>query len=91
MAELKSKYPEYQFFGINTDTHFKKWRETVNKAGYNSNTEFQLENRADAEKELILNSMNTVFIVDKNTVILEGKTNMFNTNFEELLLGYLNK
>lgn len=91
VAELKSKYPEYQFFGINTDTHFKKWRETVNKAGYNSITEFQLENRADAEKKLILNSMNTVFIVDKNSVILEGKTNMFNTNFEELLLGYLNK
>src|SRR5690606_19364137 len=91
VAELKSKYPEYQFFGINTDTHFKKWRETVNKAGYNSISEFQLENRADAEKKLILNSMNTVFIVDKNGVILEGKTNMFNTNFEELLLGYLNE
>lgn len=91
VAELKSKYPEYKFFGINTDSHYKKWRETVNKAGYNSNTEFQLENRADAEKKLILNSMNTVFIVDKNSVILEGKTNMFNTNFEELLLGYLNK
>lgn len=91
VAELKSKYPEYQFFGINTDTHFKKWRETVNKAGYNPTTELQLENRADAEKKLILNSMNSVFIVDKNAVILEGKSNMFNTNFEELLLGYLNK
>lgn len=91
VAELKSKYPEYQFFGINTDTHFKKWRETVGKSGYNSTSEFQLENRADAEKKLILNSMNTVFILDKNAVILEGKTNMFNTNFEELLLGFLNK
>ncbi len=91
-AELKAKYPEYDFFGINTDTHFKKWRETVQKLGYNPETEFQFENLAEADKKLALNySMNKVFILDKNSVILEGKTNMFNTNFEELLLGYLNK
>ncbi len=91
VSELKSKYPEYQFFGINTDSHFKKWRETVNRSGYNHKTEFQLENLTDADKKLVLNSMNKVFILDKKGVILEGKTNMFNTNFEELLLGFLNK
>ena len=91
-AELKAKYPEYDFIGINTDTHFKKWRETVQKLGYNQTTEFQLENLAEADKKLALNySMNKVFILDKNSVILEGKTNMFNTNFEELLLGFLNR
>ncbi|MCB0465160.1 MAG: hypothetical protein KDC78_05715 [Aequorivita sp.] len=90
-AELKSKYPEYDFLAVNTDTHFKKWREAVKKAGYNPKTEFQLENLSDAEKKLVLNAMNKVIIVDKNGVILEGKTNMFNTNFEELLLGYLNR
>ncbi len=89
--EMKSKYPEYQFFGINTDTHFKKWRETVKRSGYNRSTEFQLENLTDADKKLVLNSMNKVFVVDKNGVILEGKTNMFNPNFEELLLGLLNR
>ncbi len=90
-AELKSKYPEYEFIGINTDTHFKKWRETIRKTGYNPTNEFQLENLNDAEKKLVLNSMNKVIILDKNSVILEGKTNMFNTNFEELLLGFLNR
>ncbi len=90
-AELKSKFPEYDYLAINTDTHFKKWREAVKKAGYNPDTEFQLENLSDAEKKLVLNAVNKVIIVDKNGVILEGKTNMFNTNFEELLLGYLNR
>lgn len=90
-AELKSKYPEYDFLGINTDSHFKKWRETVKKSGYNADKEFQLENLADADKKLVLNSMNKVFILDKNGVILEGKTNMFNSNFEQLLLGLLNR
>jgi len=90
-AELKSKYPEYDFIGINTDTHFKKWREAVRKAKFNPDSEYQLENLAEAEKKLVLNAMNKVIIVDKNGIILEGKTNMFNTNFEELLLGYLNR
>ncbi|MDN3723844.1 hypothetical protein QRD02_05580 [Aequorivita sp. SDUM287046] len=90
-AELKSKYPEYDFIAINTDTHFKNWRETVRKLNYNKETEYQLENLADAEKKLVLNAMSKVIIVDKNGIILEGKTNMFNSNFEELLLGFLNR
>lgn len=90
-AELKSKYPEYDFIGINTDTNYKKWRKIITNSGYNNAGEFQLENVADAEKKLVLSSMNKVIILDKNSKILEGNTNMFNRNFEELLLGYLNK
>jgi len=90
-AELKSKYPEYDFLGINTDTHYKKWRQTIIKSSYNPKHEFQIENLNDAEKKLLLKYMNGAIILDKSGVILEGKTNMFNTNFEELLLGFLNK
>ncbi len=90
-AELKSKFPEYDFIAINTDAHFKKWRKAVKDAGYNPESEYQLENLADAEKKFVLNSMNKVIIVGKDGIILEGKTNMFNSNFEELLLGFLNR
>ncbi|MBT0608637.1 TlpA family protein disulfide reductase [Aequorivita echinoideorum] len=90
-AELKSKFPEYDFIGINTDSHFKRWRETIQKTGYDVSEEFQLENLTDSRNKLVLNSINKVIIVDKNGIILEGNTNMFNSNFEELLLGYLNR
>ncbi|MAB58632.1 MAG: hypothetical protein CL524_13965 [Aequorivita sp.] len=90
-AELKSKYPEYAFLGINTDTHFKKWRQTIAKSGYNPMQEFQIENLSDAEKKLLVKYKNSAIVLDKNGVILEGKTNLFNTNFEELLLGFLNR
>ncbi len=90
-AELKTKYPEYVFIGINTDTHFKKWRQIVLKSGYNLESEFQIENLKEAQKRLLLNYMNSALILDKDGVILEGKTNMFNINFEELLLGFLNR
>ena len=90
-AELKSKYPEYSFLAINTDTHFKKWRNTVKKYGYDVSKEFQVENVLKAEKSLVLGTMSKAIIVDKNAMILDGSTNMFHTNFEELLLGFLNQ
>ncbi len=88
--ELKDKYPEYDFKGINTDTHFKKWRGVVQKSGYNKLQEYQLENVKDAELKLLLNSMNKAIILNKNSVILDANTNLFSPNFEEMLLGYLN-
>lgn len=90
-SELKSKYPEYKFIGVNVDTHFKKWRDIVKRRNYNTEEEFQLENISDAQKNLIIKPMNKAIILDKNAIILDGKTNMFNMNFEELLLGYLNR
>ena len=90
-AELKSKFPEYRFIGINTDRHFKKWRNIVKNMNFDETHEFQLDNVAEAEKALVLSSMSKAIILDKNAVILDGSTNMFNSNFQELLLGYLNQ
>jgi len=53
--------------------------------------EFQIENLSDAEKKLLLRYKNSAIVLDKDGIILEGKTNLFNTNFEELLLGFLNR
>ena len=90
-AELKSKYPEYDFIGVNTDTHFKKWRSIIYQSKYDSKYEYQVENLTDAQKNLLLKYINNVLIVDEGGVILDGKINMFNVNFEQKLLGYLNK
>lgn len=90
-AELISKYPEYDFISINTDTHFKKWRTTVKNLNFDPSKEFQVENISEAEKQLVLSFRSKAIILDKNSQILDGNTNMFNSNFEELLLGYLNR
>jgi hypothetical protein len=90
-AELKAKYPEYHFLGINTDTHFKKWRQTIDKTSHDPMCEFQIENLNEAEKKLLVKYKNSALILDKNGIILEGKINLFNTNFEQLLIGFLNR
>lgn len=89
--ELKSKYPEYDFLGINTDNHFRRWRNKVKNLKYDSEMEFQLENADESKKTLVLGFMNKAIILDKDQTILDGSSNLFNSNFEELLLGYLNR
>jgi hypothetical protein len=90
-AELNSKYPEYDFIGINTDSHFKKWRSIVFKSSYNPANEFQFNNIKKAEKKLLINSANKAIVLDKDGIILEGNTSLFDQNIEATLLGFLNK
>lgn len=89
--ELRNKHPEFDFIGINTDTNFKKWRSIVKKSGYNDAYEFQFETIEDAHEVLVLNSMNKAIVVDKNGMILEGNTNLFNRYIEDQLLGFAGK
>ncbi|MEZ4779301.1 MAG: hypothetical protein R2786_07975 [Flavobacteriaceae bacterium] len=90
-SELREKYPEYNFIGINIDTHFKKWVRTVQNAGYNGQFEYQFENFNDAEQKLLVNYVNKSIIVDKDLKILDGNSNIFNASIEEQLLGHLNQ
>jgi hypothetical protein len=91
VSELNSKFPEYDFIGINTDSNFNNWISIVNKSGFKKGKEFQFENTSKAEKELVIYTVNKAIIVDKNGVIINGSTNLFNINIEEILLGYLNQ
>ena len=90
-AELNAKYPEYDFIGVNTDTHFKKWRGVVTQSGYNRTNEYQFDDIDEAKKKLVINSANKAILIDGNGIILEGNTSLFNIKIENTLLGYLNK
>lgn len=90
VKELESKFPEYQFIGINTDDHFKKWRSEVNKLAYNKDTEFQLYNPKLAEKELVITTQNKALILDARGVIRNGHANIYQRTIENELLQYLN-
>ncbi len=88
--ELKAKYPEYDFIGINIDLHFKKWLKVVQNSGYNPSMEYQVENFEVAELKLVIDSVNKAIIVDDKGTILNGNANIFNYSIEAELLGFLN-
>ena len=91
ITELKSKFPEYNFIGINTDNNFKTWKKIVTNSGYNHANEFQFDNAQKATSDLLINNLNKAIILDKKGVILEGNSYIFNQNFESKLLGLINK
>ena len=41
VSELNSKFPEYDFIGINTDSNYNNWNTIINKSGYKKGMEFQ--------------------------------------------------
>lgn len=88
--ELKSKYPEYRFIGINTDHHFKNWRKEIDKLGYDSSNEFQFYEPDIGKKELVITSKNKVIILDSNGFIRNGHANIYQRTIENELLQYLN-
>lgn len=90
VKELQSKYPEYQFIGINSDNHFKNWRREIDKLGYDTKNEFQFYKPDIGEKELVLTSKNKVLILDKNGMIRNGHANIYQRTIESKLLQYLN-
>ena len=90
--ELKQKYPELNFIAINinNDEH-NMWKRSLKQYNFPIKDEYQFIDPMKARKDLVINSINKVMILDKNGVIADPNANMFSTNFEELLLGLINK
>ncbi|MFT4698818.1 MAG: hypothetical protein ACI9SJ_001975 [Flavobacteriaceae bacterium] len=85
---LRNKYPNFNFLAINTDKQYNNWISIVNKFEYNPSFEFQFENIEEAEKKLVINSINKAFIVNKDGTIIDGNTNLFNPKIGAILKKY---
>jgi len=89
--ELKLKYPEFDFIGFNTNDDIKAWKQTVNRHGFNKNSEFRFDEAEAAMEHLVINSINKVMIIDSDAKIIDNYANLFSVKFEEQLLGILNQ
>ncbi len=89
---LRQHFPQYDVMGINMDDDHVIWLRSL--ALLNSPKDFAYQFKDNAEKvrvDMALNSILKTIIVDKNGMILEAHANMFSEDFEEKLLGYLNR
>ncbi len=89
--ELKQKYPEFDFIGFNTNDDIKIWKQTINRHGFDKNSEFRFDQPDKAMEQLVINSINKAMIVDSDGIIIDNFTNLFSVIFEEQLLGILNQ
>lgn len=91
ISELRGKYPEFDFIGINIDNQFKKWKRLVQHESYQAEHEFQFEDFENAGMALLINSINKTMMIDANGIIIDPHTNIFSLDAEQKLLNYLNR
>jgi hypothetical protein len=92
VQELRLKYPEITFLGINIDeTSLSEWRIDVKRFGYDTDYEYQLTNPITAKSSLALKASGRTIMVDKNLKIIDSDLNLFHYQIETTLLGYLNQ
>ncbi len=89
--ELSSKYPEFNFIGINLNQKGKLWQRQLDKHPHNLNNEYRFDNFKEARRKLAINDLSKTIIVNKNGVILNSHTNLHKATFEEELLAYLSQ
>ncbi|TBW28474.1 hypothetical protein [Gramella sp. KN1008] len=91
MDQLKKKYPELNFMGINIDMgEQEKWRNTIESFGYEKENEFQIDKR-DVSKETLKKYLNKIFFVASDGTIVRGDVQLGSPEFESELLEFLNK
>ncbi len=91
VEELKQKYPEFDFIGLNTDYDQDVWKRIIQRNNFDKEREFRFQNPTVAIDELVISLINKVMIVDSDNKILDNNGNMFKVNFEQDLLGILNQ
>ena len=92
IKELEIKYPEVTFMRINIDDYNV---ETIKKALIRSHltldNEYLFTNPEKSRETLAVYPMIKTFIVDKHKKIVNSNSNIFDRDFEEELLGAINR
>jgi len=91
IKNLKAKYPEIYFLGINIDLgEREEWLRTIETFGYDKSNEYQLTRRS-VPKDIYNKYLNKVFFIDSNATIVKGDLNFGSPGFENEIMEFLNK
>lgn len=92
VSELKKKYPEVNFIAVNIDIdNLNSWSNTLKKNRFSLTNEYHFKTPEESMHTLAIYPMTKVILIDKDNIIVNSNSNMFASNFEEQLLGIINK
>lgn len=90
VKQLKTKYPNIDFIGINiNDDNLNHWKEILNKNEFPVTSEYQFKAPLEAQEALAINSVNKSILVGKDSKIINANVLIFTSEFEDEL-KYLN-
>jgi hypothetical protein len=92
LKELKKKYPEVKFIVINVDDYnLEKTKTLLRSHGFGYVNQFKFKTPKESLKALAIYPMTKTILIDKNKKIVNSNTNIFSVQFEEQLLGLINR
>ncbi|MCF7568044.1 peroxiredoxin family protein [Sabulilitoribacter arenilitoris] len=92
IRELNIKYPEVKFVIINIDDYdLDSTIKALKRNRFSLKNQYLFKNPKQSKDDLAIYPMTKAFIVDKNQKIVNSKANIFEKNFEEQLLGLINR
>tara|TARA_R110002050_G_scaffold100607_1_gene208324 strand:+ start:2004 stop:3395 length:1392 start_codon:yes stop_codon:yes gene_type:complete len=90
--ELKIKYPEVKFISINIDDYdIKKSKQFLEANRFSCSDEYHFKNPETSIETFAIHPMTKTILIDKDKKIANSNTNIFSRNFEEQLLGLINR
>ncbi|AVR45843.1 hypothetical protein C7S20_11600 [Christiangramia fulva] len=91
IKQLKKKYPELDFLGVNIDLGDREeWLRTLENYDYDKEDEYQIAERSTS-KETYKKYLNKVLFIDPKGTIVHGDVQFGNPHFEEEILEFLNR
>ncbi|PKQ44133.1 TlpA family protein disulfide reductase [Confluentibacter flavum] len=90
--ELSIKYPEISFISINVDDNSPDFcKDSMKKNNFSYDNEFKFKDPKQSRLSLAVYPITKTIILDKNNIIVNPHSNIFSVNFEEQLLGLINR
>ncbi len=82
---LKSKYPGYQFIGVNLDDDQTKWIQTLSTYKFDGIKELRCKDFEDIKSKWAITKVHRTIILNEKNLIKNAFTNVFDVKFEQEL------
>jgi hypothetical protein len=76
IATLETKYPHYNFVGINLRTNFDQWKQLIEENKLDTDKHFHGDNFKDLQMAMIIDGLNKC-VIAKDTLVVDGFANLY--------------
>lgn len=91
IEELRLKYPEVDFVGININRGmYQEWNKIMDSFGYEKNMELKLD-FSNINEALLINYLNKLIFLDTSGKIVSGSTQLNSLDYESRILEFISK
>ncbi|MGB3776502.1 MAG: thioredoxin-like domain-containing protein, partial [Leeuwenhoekiella sp.] len=89
--KLRQLYPQYTILDINLDIDKDRWLQTLKEQNFDDRFSYKFVDKIEElRRDFSINNILKTIILNEDAIILNAHANMFSSQFESEILGYLN-